>query len=81
MFSYFIFNFCIFIVMNSPHQICKRTPPKQAAQPETIIRAMINIKHGNSTYRVSQDQTGLDHSSYWSIKWYGGRGRFDTPGK
>ena len=21
------------------------------------------------------------HSRYWSIKWYGGRGRFDTPGK
>ena len=21
------------------------------------------------------------HSSYWSIKWYGGRGRFDTPEK
>ena len=23
----------------------------------------------------------LDHSRYWSIKWYSGRGRFDTPGK
>ena len=21
------------------------------------------------------------HSRYWRIKWYGGRGRFDTPGK
>ena len=24
---------------------------------------------------------GVGHSRYWSIKWYGGRGRFDTPGK
>ena len=25
--------------------------------------------------------TSSAHSRYWSIKWYGGRGRFDTPGK
>ena len=24
---------------------------------------------------------GVGHSRYWSIKWYGGRGRFDTSGK
>ena len=25
--------------------------------------------------------TSLTHSRYWRIKWYGGKGRFDTPGK
>ena len=25
------------------------------------------------------DQTRSSHSSYWGIKWNGGRGRFDTP--
>ena len=31
-------------------------------------------------YLLFRRRTNEGHSSYWSIKWYGGRGRFDTPG-
>ena len=31
----------------------------------------------NAEYLAKAEQTDQTHSRYWSIKWYGGRGRFD----
>ena len=64
---------------------------RSTAVPRMFLRAVFQRLAGTP---VTQHKTwspadleksplasGLGHSSYWSIKCYGGRGRFDTPGK
>ena len=40
-------------------------------------------KYFKGLHRLSAkgNARGPGYSRYWSIKWYGGRGRFETPGK
>ena len=32
-------------------------------------------------HKKSEWVSGLENFSYWSMKWYGGKGTFDTPGR
>ena len=45
------------------------------------IMLALNITPPTTTTPMTTPTTCPDQSSYYRIKWYGGRGRFDTLGK